>query len=295
MPLMQEDIRKHYEQAWKKSDESAGDESGLTYSHPIEDAVMYPIYEQLLRDMKVEVDGGKVLDVGAGSGRWVRFFVQRFNPSHLMGMDFTQASIDLLKKRYSSLPNIQTTFRTADLCEPALDLGQKFDLINVMNVLFHIPEEDRFNTAMRNLANHLAPGGRIVTTEYLPRTTMRTNWMLVRSRYDFEAAVNAAGLRIAGIRASSIYSNDPMGIDGPDSGLRAQFNQVRGEMNQILTSPMNEQAKQFFVKFLTDVESSVLNFCRERVPDMDMPSQKLVVLAAKEQKQRTTMPPESAG
>ena len=51
-------------------------------------------------------------------------------------------------------------------------------------------------------------------------------------------------------------------------------------MNQVLSLPMNDQARQFFVKFLGDVESSVLNFCRERLADVDMPSQKLVVLAA---------------
>ncbi len=278
MPLMQEDIRAHYEQAWKQSDDSAKDEGGLTYSNPVEDAVLYPIYEQLLRDLKVNVDGGKVLDVGAGSGRWVRYFIQRFKPAMLMGVDFTQASIDLLKRRYADVPEIATRFRTADLTEPALELGEQFDLINVMNVLFHIPEPDRFMTAMRNLANHLAPDGRIVTTEYMPRLTMRTNWMLVRSRYEFEAAAAAAGLRIVATRASCIYSNDPMGIDGPDHAVRGKFNAVRAGMNQILAMQTNEQTRQFFVKFLSDVESSVLSFCGERIADVDMPSQKLVVL-----------------
>jgi len=280
MPLMQEDIRKHYEQTWKQADEVAADESGLTYSNPVEDAVLYPLYQQLLNDLKISVDGGSVLDVGAGSGRWVRFFTGRFKPAKLMGIDFTQASIDLLKKRYADVSAVETTFRTADLAEPLLDLGRKFDLINVMNVLFHIPEADRFATAMKNLANHLAPGGRLVTTEYLPRTTMRTNWMLVRSRYEFEAAAAAAGLRIVAIRASGVFNNDPMGLDGPDTAIRGQFNAVRNGMTQILALQMNEKTRQFFLEFLTGVETSVLNFCRERIAEMDMPSQKLVVLAA---------------
>jgi SAM-dependent methyltransferase len=280
MPLMQEDIRKHYEQTWKQADAAAPGESGLTYSNPVEDAVLYPLYQQLLSDLKVSVNGGSVLDVGSGSGRWIRFFTNRFKPAKLMGIDFTQASIDLLKKRYADVPQVQTNFRTADLTEPALDLGQKFDLINVMNVLFHIPEPDRFARAMKNLSNHLAPGGRLVTTEYLPRTTMRTNWMLVRSRYDFEAAAAAANLRIVAIKASGIFNNDPMGLDGPDTSLRGQFNAVRTGMTQILALQMNDQTRQFFLDFLTGVETSVLNFCRERIAEMDMPSQKLVVLAA---------------
>jgi SAM-dependent methyltransferase len=281
MPLMQEDIQAHYEKEWKQSDDSAAsDEAGLRYSSPVEDAVLYPRYQELLDDLKVVVTGGKVLDVGAGSGRWVRYFLNRFKPGLLMGVDFTQASVDLLNRRYAKVAGVRTEFRRADLTQPGLELGEKFDLINVMNVLFHIPEPERFNAAMRNLAHHLAPGGRIVTTEYMPRSTMRTNWMLVRSRYEFEAAATAVGLRIVAIKAACVFSNDPMGLDGNDAGVRNQMNEVRTGMNQILSSPMPEASKAFFVKFLSDMESSVLNFCKERLADVEMPSQKLVVLAA---------------
>ena len=277
-PLMQEDIRSHYEKAWKTTDDE-GSEASLVYSHPVEDAVLYPIYQQLLSDLKVTVNGGHLLDVGSGSGRWVRYFFERFAPASFTGIDFTKASIDLLNKRYTSGP-IPTAFRVVDLTEPELDLGRQFDLINVMNVLFHIPEQDRFMHAMRNLASHLAPGGRVVTTEYLPRTTMRTNWMLVRSRYDFEAAAAQVGLRIIDVKASCFFSNDPMGLEGYDTGLRSHFYAVRAGVQQILELSVNDQAKSFFVKFLSDVENSVLSFCKDRLADQELPSQKLVVLGA---------------
>jgi SAM-dependent methyltransferase len=278
-PMMQEDVRSHYEQTWKQLDQTAQDETALAYSNPIEDAVLYPLYRRVISDLKIQADQGKILDVGAGSGRWIRFFLQNFTPSLLMGVDFTAASIDLLKRRYANHSKTRTAFQTADLTDPALDLNEKFDLINVMNVLFHIPEPDRFAVAMRNLANHLSPTGRIVTTEYMPRTTMRTNWMLVRSRYEMESAAASVGLKIIAVRAFSIFTNDPLGLDGPDAGLRNQFNTVRTGLNQILALQMNDQLRQFFTKFLTDVELATLNFCSERIAEVDMPSQKLVVLA----------------
>jgi 2-polyprenyl-3-methyl-5-hydroxy-6-metoxy-1,4-benzoquinol methylase len=278
--MMQEDIRSHYEEAWKKLDENAQNETGLTYSNPVEDAVMYPIYQRLISDLKIAADGGKILDVGAGSGRWIRFFLSNYSPALLMGVDFTAASIELLKRRYANHSKVQTAFATADLADPSLNLGETFDLINVMNVLFHIPEPDRFATAMRNLAKHLSPTGRIVTTEYMPRTTMRTNWMLVRSRYEMEAAAAAVGLKIIETRASCFFSNDPMGLDGPDAGVRHRFNLVRNGMNQILSLQMNDELRQFLVKFLSEVELASMNFCAERIAEVDMPSQKLVVLGA---------------
>ena len=280
MTLMTQDsIRSYYESTWKQCDDAAAsNETPLVNSGPVEDAVIYSEYSRLIRDLNIPVNGGRVLDVGAGSGRWVRFFSRNFKPARLMAVDYTRAAVDLLERRYASLPG--SAFRTVDFTQPGLDLGEKFDLINIMNVLFHIPEPDRFTAAMANLARHLAPGGRIVSTEYLPRNTMRTNWMLVRSRYEFDAAAAAAGLRIAEVRASSFFSNDPMGIDGPDEGQRAMFYAVHTGMQQILASQMDAKTRQFFTKFLTDVETAALTFCRERLAEVDMPSQKLVALAA---------------
>ena len=205
-------------------------------------------------------------------------FLAAVSAGILMGADFTQASVDLLARRYANVPGIATAFRRADVTQPGLELGTRFDLINVMNVLFHIPEPDRFNAALRNLTGHLAPGGRIVTTEYMPRSTFRTNWMLVRSRYEFEADAAAAGLRIVAIKASSVFTTDPMGLDGLDGGLRGQMYQVKAAMTQIMDVATNQATKDFFVKFLADVDSTVLNFCKDRLADVEMPAQKLVVL-----------------
>ncbi len=278
MPMTQQDIRQHYEQEWRRKSECTADVSELAYSSPHQDAVVYPIYRELVRDLRIRVDGGRVLDVGCGSGRWVRYFLGWYKPRRVMGIDVAQASIDLLEKWYEPRSDVAVTFRQVDITDPTVDLDERFDLINVANVLFHIPEEDLFAQALRNLGRHLAPDGRTVTTEYMPRTTMRTNFMLVRSRYQFEQAVKDAGLRIVAIRGFSIFANDPMGLDGRDDGVRAQFNQVRARIKQLFSSNLDEPTRRFFVDHLADIERALLAFCRERIADVDLPSQKLVVL-----------------
>ena len=102
--------------------------------------------------------------------------------------------------------------------------------------------------------------------------------MLVRSRYDFEAAVAAVGLRVIATRASCFFSNDPMGLEGHDTGLRDQLHNVKVGMNQILSFANNPDSKTFFVKFFSDIEKTLLAFCSERMAQHDLPSQKLVVL-----------------
>ncbi len=278
MPMTQQDIRTHYETQWQSTSEAAPDTAGLRYSNVVEDAVLYPIYEQLIADLNVAVSGGRVLDVGSGSGRWIRFFLDRYEPRRLVGIDFTDAAIDLLRTWHRASSETSVEFRLADITEPGLDLGEQFDLVNVANVLFHIPEQDLFAQALANLASLVDSDGAIVTTEYLPRCTMRTEWMMVRSRYEFEAACAVAGLRIAHVRAFGFFSNDPMGLDGPDDGTRRHFHKVRAGMSKLLASNLDEQSRAFLVELFTEVELAAVGFARERVAEIDLPAQKLVVL-----------------
>ena len=280
MPMTQQCIREHYETAWKTKSDRAENLTDIAYSNPVEDAIVYPLYRQTIADLKIKADGD-VLDIGAGSGRWIRFFLENFSPRKLVGADYTLASVELLRKWFSneSASPTQISFHHGDITDPKFDLGQKFDLINIANVLFHIPEENLFKQAIANLAKHVARDGMIVTTEYLPRTSMRTQWMLVRDRYHFEKSIRDAGLRIVAIKSFSIFSNDPMGIDGPDNGTRGDFSKVRAMMNALKSSAQGEQGQQFVAGFFAEIERAVLSFCRERVPEIDMPSQKLVFLA----------------
>ena len=52
MPMTQQDIKTYYEQEWRTRSEAAVDDNGLGYSNPVEDAVLYPAYEQLVADLK---------------------------------------------------------------------------------------------------------------------------------------------------------------------------------------------------------------------------------------------------
>lgn len=278
MPMTQDDIRSFYEKNWQQQSDKAQDQSQLAYSDAVADAASYPVLQQLIADLRIKVSGGRMLDVGCGSGRWLRYFVERFQPACYLGIDFAQSSIDLLRKWHPSHGQTQLEFRIADITDPKISLGEPFDLVNIANVLFHIPEPEKFMQALKNLARLIGQDGAIITTEYLPRTTMRTEWMLVRSRYEFEALVQSVGLKIAAVRASGFFSNDPMGLDGPDNGLRAKFNMIRGASKQILQGNMDEGTRKFFLNFFNELEHTLLAFCRERISDVDMPAQKYVVL-----------------
>jgi len=281
MPMTQTDIQTYYRDFWGKMSEahSAGTITALSYSSPIEDAVIYPIYERLIADLGIKVNGGDVLDIGAGAGRWIRFILDRFTPASLLGVDFAESSVELLNQWSASLSTpAKVSFQPADITAQECPITGHYDLINIANVLFHIPEPEKFEQALHNIAGLLADGGRIVTTEYLPRVSMRTNWMAVRSRYEFQHAIETAGLEICDIRACSFFSNDPMGIDGPDSATRKHFNTVRAMTTQLMGGLSTDDSRTFVTNLFAEIERAALAFCAERIAQADMPAQKLVVL-----------------
>jgi SAM-dependent methyltransferase len=278
MPMTQQDIQTYYREHWGENTASE-DAASLAYSSPIEDAVIYPIYNKLIQDLAINTN--RILDIGCGSGRWTRFFLDRFTPQSICGLDFAESSVAVLSDWSKTInTQAQLSFHHADITATSLPIEGRFDLINIANVLFHIPEQDKFEQALKNIAALLAEGGRAVTTEYLPNASMRTNWMLVRSRYEFEAACKRAGLEIADIRACSFFSNDPMGIDGPDDATRAKFNKVRDFTQQLLSSVADDNSRSVLITFLSQIDAACLDYCNHHIAQIDMPAQKLVVLRA---------------
>lgn len=278
MPMTQADIHSHYETEWKQKSERARGESDLSYSQDFDDEAIYPRLVQLIADLGIRVDGGRVLDVGSGSGRWLRYFLDRYKPRRLVGIDYTVASIDLLRKWSPQNSDTELKFSVADITDPALDLGEQFDLVNISSVLFHIPEQQLFDRALSNLAKLVAEDGYIITNEYLPHMTLRTEWMLVRSRYEFENAVHVAGLRIVDIRPCIFFEKAAMGIDGPDDGVRGKLQAVRVKMDGVMKSNLDESSRSFFEKFFAEIDEAMLAFCSQYIAPINLPGAKLVVL-----------------
>lgn len=277
--LTQSDIRSQYTKIWAEEKKRSDAGSPSLYGSRAEDKVVQPIYLDLLRDLHVAARDGSVLDIGSGSGRWIRFLLDQVRPRTLLGVDVTAESVELLRSRHASSTETTLDFRVADITSTTLNLPPgSFDLINIANVLFHIPEHDLYAQALANLRALVTPGGCILTTEYLPRVDMRTPWMLVRSRYNFEKLIARAGLRIAAIRAFTIFNNDPMGLDGPDDGTRLHFNKVRHQLQLLEKGSKDPEFREFVDELQANIDRAILAFCKERLSDIDLPSQKLVAL-----------------
>jgi SAM-dependent methyltransferase len=276
--MTQEDIRRHYEVEWKQQSDAAEASSDMPYCSPLDDAVVLPAYRRLLADANLAVRGGRVLDVGAGSGRWVRFLIDHYGPRRVVAIDFARSSIDLLQRWLRPAPSTELECRQMDVTAERFDLTERFDLINAQNVLYHIPEPDLHRRALRNLASVLDRSGAIVINEYMPRASMRTEWMLARSRYEVEHAVKEAGLRIAAMVPCKFFDGSSMGVDGPEGAVRSRLQAVWSRMDGLLKADLDPEAKRFFLSLFAELDGAVGDFCRERMAAVEFPAGKFLVL-----------------
>jgi SAM-dependent methyltransferase len=106
-----------------------------------------------------------VLDVGAGAGHWVDFYRTALGAGDVVGLEISPPAAEQLGAHYAGDPRVSIV--RGDVTDEAFAIDRRFDVINAVDVLFHIVADDRWQRALRNLAALLAPGGRVVIVEHV--------------------------------------------------------------------------------------------------------------------------------
>jgi SAM-dependent methyltransferase len=153
----------------------------------------------------------RVLDVGSGTG----FYVERWHElgvAHVTGTDLTDTAVSRLRERHPGDRFERFDVGSTDL---PFDPGS-FDAISIVDVLFHIVDDEDFRQAFRNAYELLAPGGLLVFTEnFLHGPTQRAEHQVSRSLGEIEAAVAEAGFETLARRPMFVLLNTPL-----DTGSR---------------------------------------------------------------------------
>lgn len=275
MVMTNDDIRTYYEKEWPNYFTTEKGQQGAPYGMELDPLTTDPMHVQFLRDHMVKVNGGKVLDVGCGSGRYIEFYQRHFQPALLHGVDFVKQAINTLTGRYPSTDTTEVKFTCADFTTEGLDLGERFDLINIAHVLFHIPDDEKYDRALVNLRRHLAPGGVIYTTEILSEFTYRTNMMKVRSRYEFDERNRKAGLGTVAVKAACFFSTLPFATHDPK--LQQDLNTAINSINKAIQDSA-EPVKTNLRQFLALLERTVVDYFGAKVSPYQFPGGKSVLL-----------------
>ena len=125
---------------------------GCEHAHGITEA---PRYRQWEYDLVAPHLGPSVLEVGSGMGHFSEKLVKS-QRERLVLSDTDKHSLERLRERFAGCANVEI----AEITLPGgLDIGQPVSSVVAMNVLEHIHDDVQ---ALRDLANVVSPGGRII-------------------------------------------------------------------------------------------------------------------------------------
>jgi len=162
-----------------------------------------------------------VLDIGSGAGHWIDFYLEVMRASSVTGIDIAPSSVIALKEKYKDEPKVRIL--EGDVSRHDFNLGEKFDIINAIGVMFHIVDDNLWKGAIKNLARHLKDDGIVIVGGQFGWVTRNVqfhatdkfeNWdELMGNRSDlaliqkrikslrlWKKAAEEAGLRVAAIR-----------------------------------------------------------------------------------------------
>lgn len=114
-------------------------------------------------------DAGKILDVGCGNGRLAERLDREGKRARYVGVDASPQMITLARVRQTRLRHVTADFILANITQPnwsAPLAHETFDIAIALAVLHHIPSFALRARVLGDLRTLLAPGARLVLTNW---------------------------------------------------------------------------------------------------------------------------------
>lgn len=154
--------------------------------------------------------GQHVLDIGSGTGFWIRQW-RRLGAGSVAGSDFTTRSVASLRRRWG-----ETAIYQFDITDRQVRLPGQFDAVSAFDVLFHIVDDIGYARAWENVASLLRRGGLFAFTEnFLRDEPERQPHLVSRTLQEISQHVLACGFEILDRRPVFVLMNRPIDSTSP--------------------------------------------------------------------------------
>jgi len=160
------------------------------------------VLERALREAGVELAGKRVLDVGCGTGFFTRFYLE--HGAQVTGIDIAPTSIQRLSEQYPG-----ARFILSDVSE--VQLAERYDVVNAFDVLYHITDDARWETALRHLGDAVVPGGALLVTDAFTDMGAVAEHNRMRPLERWQAVLGPMGFTFAPLRATAVLLNRDLG------------------------------------------------------------------------------------
>jgi 2-polyprenyl-3-methyl-5-hydroxy-6-metoxy-1,4-benzoquinol methylase len=150
------------------------------------------VLKKFLAANEIEIKNKTVCDVGCGTGYYVSFYSNE-GAKHITGIDITQTSINYLKSQYPKYDFFRGDISSQEIL---FSINDKFDIVNVFDVLYHIVNDTKFEQAIQNICELTKQNGFIFFTDVMKSDVRTAQHVKRRSQQTYETLFKSNGAQL---------------------------------------------------------------------------------------------------
>jgi SAM-dependent methyltransferase len=180
------------------------------------------VLRRALARARLSPEGATVLEVGAGTGFYVRRWLE-LGAARISGIDLSATAVETLRAQFP-----EAEFVRGDIAEPPAELsrGRQYDLVSAFDVLYHVVDDSRFVRAIANIGELTRPGGHLLLSDnFLHGPAIRGREQVSRSLAEINDALVAAGFETVLRIPMFVLMNSP--IDSHSQFLRRSWQAIQ--------------------------------------------------------------------
>jgi len=151
-----------------------------------------------------------VLDIGTGTGFWIDYYLKE-GASYICGVDISSVAVHNLRLKYKNINEVSIC--QADFGSNNLSIDKKFDVVNAMDVAYHVVDENSFEIFVKNACDSLANGGFLFLTDVFRENIPTPPHVKFRSLVRYKKLLNLWGVNIVAQIPMYFFLNYPSDIN----------------------------------------------------------------------------------
>jgi len=166
------------------------------------------VFIRKMKSMAIDFTGLDVLDIGCGTGFYVDLW-NKIGVRNVSGIDITNIAVRTLKSKYPDREFYRADISNQEDIEKIN--AKKYDIVSAFDILYHIVDDKKYDTAIKNIHSVLKPNGIFVFSDFfIHGPAQRSTYQVSRSLAHNEKTLTENGFKIIRRCPMFVLMNTPV-------------------------------------------------------------------------------------
>lgn len=162
------------------------------------------VFNYHIKKLNIPKENSSVLDIGSGTGFYIHL-LEKYGIGQIMGVDLTETATNGLKEKFP-----KHHFEQVDISLPNMELKKApFDLVTCFDVLFHIVDDKKFQSALKNISNVTKEQGYFIFSDNFADVQETATHHVSRTATHIRESLKKVGLEVIDYAPTFVLLNAP--------------------------------------------------------------------------------------